>query len=162
MEAFWNYFFWQSLSLNGYDDVSHILRISATASKCSTLETKMGDEANDEEVYRDCNSWLGPDQPGITTPDPTENTPLAASFRRRNEQPASRRGERRAAGEPDAGPLPGQPDISKPQVTVPDLGGLLKLPDLLDPQRPGRPGGPSDAPQSPEDVSELLDFLLGP
>ena len=155
MEAFWNYFFWQSLSLNGFDDVSHILRISATVSECSTLETAFGDEATDEEVYRNCNSWLGPDQPGITTEDFTLGNASAANLRRQHERPARRRGERRGPGAPDAGPLPGQPDISKPQVELPpSLGELLRLPEI---PRPGTP-----IPERPEDVTELLDFLLGP
>jgi ABC-type transporter Mla subunit MlaD len=171
MEGFWNYFFWQSLSLNGYDDVSHILRISATASKCSEIETKMGDEPDDPEVYRDCASWLGPDQPGITTPDPTLGTAQAASVRRQSDRPASRRGERRAPGEPDAGPLPGQPDISRPQVTLPQqVEELLKrlTPDergripLVDDLLNDPPGGLAPNQDGRPNANELLDFLLGP
>src|SRR3712207_7088822 len=30
MESLWNYFFWQTLSLNGYDNVSHVLRVGVT------------------------------------------------------------------------------------------------------------------------------------
>ena len=181
MESFWNYFFWQSLSLNGYDDVSHILRISATASKCATIETKKGDEANDEEVYRDCNSWIGPDQPGITTPDPTDGGAASAAVLERNEQPADREGERRGPGEPDAGPLPGQPDISRPQITLPppvqdlldrltpDQQGRLPLVDGLlnglgaNPLAPGaRQGGAPQTAPAPQNADQLLDFLLGP
>ena len=73
---------------------------------------------------------------------------------RRSERPARRRGERRGPGEPDAGPVPGQRDISKPQVgTPPAVEDLLKrLPGLSPPKVP-------NAPQTPD---QLLDFLLGP
>ncbi len=155
MEAFWNYFFWQGLSLNGFDDVSHILRVSATFSHCATIETKLGDDADDAEVYRDCNNWLGPNQPGITTEDFTLDGATAANLRKGSERPPQRRGERRVAGQPDAGPLPGQPDISKPQLKLPpSLQDLLRLPQLDIPRVP--------TPERPEDVTELLDFLLGP
>jgi hypothetical protein len=53
--------------------------------------------------------------------------------------------------------VPGQRDISKPQVGLPpSLEDLLKrLPELAPPKVPNLPKGP----QAPTD---LLDFLLGP
>ena len=73
---------------------------------------------------------------------------------RRSEKPARRRGERRGPGEPDAGPVPGQRDISKPQVGLPpSLEELLKrLPEL----------SPPKVPDAPRDPAAVLDFLLGP
>ena len=80
-------------------------------------------------------------------------------------------GERRSAGQPDAGPVPGQPDISKPQVTLPpDLQRLIEqltprerqnlppelrrrieeivgpLPELPRPQTPAPAPAPAPAP----------------
>ncbi|HEX2234433.1 MAG TPA: MlaD family protein [Thermoleophilaceae bacterium] len=156
-EAFWNYFFWQGLSINGYDDVGHLLRASLTESDCSEWQSAYGDEPNDPEIFAECSDqWLGPDQPGITTADPTAGTAAAANLRRLDGQPARRRGERRGPGHPEAGPLPGQPDISRPRVVLPP--GLREL--LEDVQRPA-PGGGA-APDTGPAPNQLLDFLLAP
>jgi virulence factor Mce-like protein len=68
MEALWNYYYWQALSTNAYDAVGHILRISATLDLggCSAYFTTITEE------NRRCQRWLGPYQPGINAPDPTE------------------------------------------------------------------------------------------
>lgn len=68
MEALWNYYYWQALSTNAYDAVGHILRISATLDLggCSAYFTTITEE------NRACQRWLGPYQPGINAPDPTE------------------------------------------------------------------------------------------
>jgi virulence factor Mce-like protein len=74
MEAVWNYFFWQTLSINALDDVGHILRLSVLVNECSPYQTDPS-----EATLEECNSFLGPTQPGVTTPDPTEgSTPAAA------------------------------------------------------------------------------------
>jgi ABC-type transporter Mla subunit MlaD len=125
LEALWNYFFWQSLSINGFDKYSHMLRISITESKCGQLYNEI-DFSNPEEkkTFEDCSQWLGPNLPGITTPDFTEGATARTASR---EEPARQIGERRSAGQPDAGPLPGQPDISRPQITLPpDLQRLVE------------------------------------
>ena len=177
-EAIWNYFFWQALSLNGYDSVSHVLRSSITPSPCSPLDN---DPDPSSQHFKDCSQWLGPDLPGLTSPDFTEDA-SAARTRRQSERPARRVGERRAPGEPDAGPLPGQPDISKPRVTLPpgvrDLLDDLpraerrrarkRLDDALRdvpgvPDAPTLPSAPAPvAPQTAPSGTELLDFLLAP
>ena len=125
MEALWNYFFWQSLSINGFDQYSHMLRISITESKCGELYNEFDlSNPKDKETFEDCSQWLGPNLPGITSPDFTDGATTAAA---NGEAPARQMGERRSAGQPDAGPLPGQPDISKPQVTLPpDLQRLVE------------------------------------
>jgi ABC-type transporter Mla subunit MlaD len=68
MEAFWNYYYWQTLATNGFDPVGHILRISATIdlAACSTYQKTITAET------KRCNRWLGPYQPGVNAPDPTE------------------------------------------------------------------------------------------
>jgi phospholipid/cholesterol/gamma-HCH transport system substrate-binding protein len=151
LEAFWNYFFWQSLSLNGYDDIGHALRASLTITDCSRWQSAFGDEQDDPEVFAECgDQWLGPDQPGITTADPTTSSPGAARLRAQDGRPAARRGERRGPGEPEAGPLPGQRDLSRPQVVLPP--GLEELLREL----------PRAAPESRPEPTQLLDFLLAP
>ncbi len=144
-----NYFFWQVLSTNVFDEIGHLLRVGATVNKCSPFTN----DPSDKQLLADCNSWLGPRQPGINAPDPSVPSPAATSVRERSERPARRRGERRGPGEPDAGPLPGQRDISKPEVGLPPaVEDLLKrLPELKPPKLPSAPDRPTD----------LLDFLLG-
>jgi hypothetical protein len=66
MEAIWNFFYWQTLSTNALDDVGHVLRLTALVNECSPYEVK----PSEEHIAR-CNQFLGPTQPGVTTPDPT-------------------------------------------------------------------------------------------
>ena len=151
MEALWNYFFWQSLSINGFDQYSHMLRISITESKCGELHTEFDfSNPKDRQDFEDCSQWLGPNLPGITTPDFTDG-PTAAAATARSETPAQRAGEQRSAGEPDAGPLPGQPDISKPQVTLP--------PDL---QRLVEQLTPKQIRDLPPELRRRIEEILGP
>jgi virulence factor Mce-like protein len=73
MEAIWNYFFWQALSTNALDDVGHVLRLGIVVAPCSAYLTQP-----DDELIEDCNQFLGPTQPGVTTPDPTEGSAATA------------------------------------------------------------------------------------
>jgi ABC-type transporter Mla subunit MlaD len=136
MESFWNYFFWQALSLNGFDATGHLLRVNVQLNpSCGGTPGNGGLKVNREQVEaapEECRQWLGPNQPGITTPDPTAGG--------------------RAPGEPDAAALPGRRDMSKPQVTLPP--GLQELIDT--PTRAGSSGRRGD------DSQALLDYLLGP
>jgi virulence factor Mce-like protein len=68
MEGLWNYYYWQALSTNAFDSIGHILRISATLDLggCSAYFTTITPE------NRRCQRWLGPYQPGVNAPDPTE------------------------------------------------------------------------------------------
>jgi virulence factor Mce-like protein len=78
MEAIWNFFFWQALSTNALDDVGHVLRLSIVVNQCSSYQVKPSQALLDQ-----CNQFLGPTQPGVTTPDPTRGSgttaPAAAS-----------------------------------------------------------------------------------
>jgi len=169
LEAIWNYAFWQTLSVNMFDGTSHIVRLGLQLDEdCSQFQNNPS-----QAVIDRCNQWLGPDQPGVTTPDPTAGGAAAARLRAEAGKPAKRRGERRGPGEPEAGPVPGQRDISKPQVVLPPgIQGLLdslkprggdkkpKLPKL--PQAPNLPQLPNAPQVSPDSAESLLDFLLGP
>ena len=107
---------------------------------------------------------------------PTRPLPQTAAALR--ETTPSRRGEQRGAGQPEAAPLPGQDDASKPQVTLPpqleellerlqpDKGGRVPLvEDLVEGLQNGLEGAPplpdlgGESNSNPE---QLLDFLLGP
>jgi hypothetical protein len=67
MEALWNYFYWQALSTNALDDVGKVLRLSIIVNECSPYTVKPS-----QDLIEECNQFLGPTQPGVTTPDPTE------------------------------------------------------------------------------------------
>ena len=89
-------------------------------------------------------------------------------------------GEQRGEGQPEAGPLPGQRDLSKPQIVLPpDVQQLL---DSLSPRqlrrlrrddpKPGElrrrleeiapPQAPAPAPLDDQTTGQLLDYLLAP
>jgi hypothetical protein len=75
MESFWNYVYNQALAVNAFDDVSHLLRIVAIqSSECAPYNPNPDQGAIDQ-----CAAWLGPFQPGVNAPDPTEGPALGAS-----------------------------------------------------------------------------------
>jgi ABC-type transporter Mla subunit MlaD len=167
LEALWNYPFWQGQSINGYDGVGHLLRVTVFGDPdCAALQTNLdpNNDAHDKEVLDKCSQWLGPNLPGINSPDFTSSPRNLAELEREARQPASHIGERRQAGQVEAGPLPGQRDISKPQVALPPR--VKKLIDQLAPPTGGGSRLPS-VPQvggtgsDPRTGEGLLDFLLG-
>jgi virulence factor Mce-like protein len=91
MEALWNYFYWQTLSTNSLDDVGHVLRLSVIVNECSPYQTNPSPATLEE-----CNEFLGPTQPGVTTPDPTDGAE-AASATVAGERRAGPAGDRRAS-----------------------------------------------------------------
>jgi ABC-type transporter Mla subunit MlaD len=181
MEALWNYFYWQTLSINMLDDDAHMLRASLTAvPDCIEFRNEPPKGPQDEATFRRCNSYLGPNQPGIFSPDPLDDdsNPNAARLRAESGQPAAEIGEHRGEGMPEAGPLPGQPDLSQPQITLPP--GVQDLLDDLTPRQRRRldqghlPTNPDElrneleqiAPSAPpvddQTSGQLLDYLLAP
>jgi virulence factor Mce-like protein len=159
MEAIWNYFFWQTLSINMLDDDAHMLRASLTAvPDCIPFRNEPPKSEADKDTFKRCNSYLGPNQPGIFSPDPLDDgsNPNAARLRAESGQPASQLGEQRGEGMPEAGPLPGQRDPSKPQIVVPpDVQQLL---DSLTP-RQLRQLDPNNLPTSPDQLQRQLEQI---
>jgi ABC-type transporter Mla subunit MlaD len=177
MEGLLNYLYWQTLALNEFDDISHVLRVVAyQLPDCSNIQNDlrgpdMGGTAEQAAIRKKCNSYLGPYQPGITNRDPTDpdggfqtgsakKGAKAASLRATR---ALKAGERRGAGQPRALALPGQVDPSKPQVVLPP--SIQSLVDRLQrglplpkgthlPSIPGLPRGAAP--------DQMLDFLLSP
>jgi virulence factor Mce-like protein len=156
MEAFWDYFFWQALAINGRDDVGHILRIAGLENDCTGYRSADADPGPDvEDVFERCNQWLGPDQPGITSPDPVEGGSTAAA------SAGGRASSPRAGGGTGDAPRAGAP------ATVPATPPALRrsLGDLVGGREPGgRLPGPS-LPRGgglPGGADTLLDFLLTP
>jgi virulence factor Mce-like protein len=159
MENLLNYVYWQTTAINAYDDIGHMLRIVLMPnSPCSRYQARPT-----KEIQKTCASWTGPFQPGVTTPDPTAGADERAQLRE-----LARLNEDRSGG--DAGgpgglaasePKPGQPDLSQPQIVLPDgirdlLGGQAPVDPPVDPRLPL---GGSSTPDRPE---PLIDFLLGP
>jgi phospholipid/cholesterol/gamma-HCH transport system substrate-binding protein len=146
MEALLNYIYYQTLAINVFDEVGHLLRIGAVSNRCNPYNPNPN-----EGIQRDCNSWLGPRQPGINAPDPTDHTRGGAG---RVEAESKRLGRRREPGQPDAPPTPGRPDPSRPEFVLPP-----GLEDLVN-QAPGRL--PDAVPRGADPTGGLLNYLLGP
>jgi virulence factor Mce-like protein len=83
MEAIWNYFYWQALTTSALDDVGKVLRLSVLVNPCTSYSTNPS-----EALIETCNQFLGPNQPGVTTPDPTEGATAAASTAKAPPAPA--------------------------------------------------------------------------
>ena len=176
MEALLNYVYWQTLGINGFDRVSHFLRIVVLRNDCSAYQN-----APDEHLIEFCSTGVGPYQPCIETQVPGKAEGPTSLIHNGKDlctlealedggaavgEPATTvntdddtgLGRRRGRGQPEAPPLPGQRDISKPQITLPPqiqdlLDGLMKKPTV-----------PNLPEIGTEDVSPetLLDYLLAP
>jgi hypothetical protein len=105
MEGFLNYYYWQALATNPFDSIGHILRVSATLDLggCSGYFTTI------DAKNRHCNRWLGPYQPGVNAPDPTEIPG------EKGEEPAAAQAPAAAAPSPQPAPPPTPPLASGPQ-----------------------------------------------
>jgi ABC-type transporter Mla subunit MlaD len=167
MEGIWNFFYWQTLSINEFDSISHFLRILAIQDpNCSpyTADARPGGTNPNADLARKCASYLGPFQPGVTAPDPTANGAAAAA----SNKPVAKRGAPRGRGQPEAPPVKGQPDYSHPNPTLPPSVQQL-LNHLTNPPAGG--GGGGNVPSVPGvnlpplpgvDANQALDYLLGP
>jgi phospholipid/cholesterol/gamma-HCH transport system substrate-binding protein len=86
MEAIWNYFYWQTLSSNALDDIGHVLRLGIVVDPaCGSYQVKPSEALLDR-----CNQFLGPTQPGVTSPDPTRPGAAPASAPAPAPAPASK------------------------------------------------------------------------
>ena len=174
MESLLNYVYWQTLSVNPFDELGHLLRFTVTeGAPCSHPFVRPNSE-EDKELIEECNSWLGPEQPGIHSPDPTEDGPSSTEAARKADlgigvEPGS---TDHGAGEPEAPPIPGKKDWSMPEIVLPP--SLQKLLDTLKPRLPDKraprlPDAEDLRDQLPDDAvpndvqpETLLDYLLAP
>jgi hypothetical protein len=129
MEAIWNYFYWQALSTNALDDIGHVLRLSIVVNECSSYQVKPSGEELDK-----CNQFLGPTQPGVTTPDPTRGSGTTA--------PAGASATAPAGAAKTASAPAGSPGLSAPAPA-------------------GSPASASPLPFDSREAESALDFLLG-
>jgi hypothetical protein len=101
MEAIWNFFYWQALTTNPLDDIGHVLRLSVIVNDCTPYSVKPS-----AELIAKCNQFMGPTQPGVTTPDPTEGSAAAA---------ASSGAPRKSAPAPSSAPVSAPAPAPAPQ-----------------------------------------------
>ena len=151
-EAFWNYVYWQTLAINPFDSVGHVLRgLFILGSPCANYQTGAGYNSDPKvkALFDKCSSWLGPYQPGVNAKDPTGEVKSSSSNQASSKSLQGR-------GAPESKPAPGQPDISKPQITLPpevqQLLNTLKVPGTS-PSLPQIPG------QLPQDLQQTLQQL---
>jgi virulence factor Mce-like protein len=177
MEALMNYIYWQTLGINGFDQVSHFLRIVVFRNDCSAYQNNPT-----AQLIENCSTGVGPYQPCIKARVPGKadgpdklihNGKDLCDYRQAladggagvgepavaNTDDDSGLGRVRGRGQPEAPPLPGQPDISKPQITLPPqiqelLDGLMNTPNA--------PELPELDPSNPPAPDTLLDYLLAP
>src|SRR4051794_9039739 len=174
-ESILNYTYWQTLALNPFDQLGHLLRVALFVGPCSPFQTGPVDASN-KDLFAKCNSWLGPNQPGVTTPDPTDNSYAAVKAAAARKDKKGSSNNKTDAGKPEATkPLPGQDNPSQPKVVLPPpvqqlLNQLPQLPAGT-PNLPNVPNAPNvdtsgitGASSQPSDRSaeKLLDFLMSP
>jgi virulence factor Mce-like protein len=111
MEAIWNYFYWQALTTNPLDDIGHVLRLSIVVNPCSSYQVKPSKSLLDQ-----CNQFLGPTQPGVTTPDPTRTSSAAAA-------PAPAQARSASPASAPSAPTSGTPSLSEAQTALDYLLG---------------------------------------
>ncbi|HWH45574.1 MAG TPA: MlaD family protein [Thermoleophilaceae bacterium] len=160
IENLMNYIYWQTLGLNAYDEVGHLLRIGLLqAGPCAPYSARPT-----KELIEKCASWTGPFQPGVDgQPDPTATPQQAAKVRRQAQEVEERAGDEPAQEGP-GGPLatepkPGERDLSVPEVVLP--GAVQDLVDQLTEGLSG--GGLAPGVELPNDrrgQEALLDYLL--
>jgi hypothetical protein len=104
LEAVLRYVFSQSLTLNGFDQFGHMVRAAVHIDECAAYMD--GERAKAEpDVTERCNSWLGPNQPGINQPDPSPPVPEREAASARIAHAAAASARRKPKAEADAGQI---------------------------------------------------------
>jgi phospholipid/cholesterol/gamma-HCH transport system substrate-binding protein len=183
-EAFLQYVFDQMMAINIFDENGHILKVNLAASECSEYQNADSLRRKEKEspgFISRCLAALGPNQPGVTTPDPTDtgvddpgHEPPSSKHTKKKSKTQSKQDKdkqksKNAPGQPDlkkelekllkrngGGNTPSVPSPSLPNVQVPSL----PLPSVPTPNVPGVTQGGNSGGQS-VDPQSLLDYLLG-
>jgi virulence factor Mce-like protein len=155
-EALLQYVLIQAVQSNAFDELGHLARVSLVQSKCAPYQNAETYKAN-EELLKDCRAWLGPNQPGITTPDPTAGeggtpgqttSPRTAAGVTPDKGPAGSAARASGDGGGSDGVLDGRSASEIEQIAA----GLLE-------QLGGVGGGGASQASDPY---QLLDYLLAP
>ena len=169
-EAILMYTFWQTQAINIFDKNSYILKVAVLELSGEGCSEYHNQSVKDEpEIIHDCASWLGPDQPGITTPDPTspQTAPGGQSLNARSsdeeQQEAARRsvaaaevlqGAKAAAGSASQSGAAGAPAGGNP------TGQAIDIPRSLRALTGGGSAGSQSPAPSADGAAPLLDYLL--
>src|SRR3954470_4690903 len=163
-EAIWNYIYWQTLAINPFDQIGHVLRgLFILGSPCANYQTGdgYGTDPAKTALFKKCNSWMGPYQPGVNAADPTGEVHNKSTRSKQNKTQQTPAGEP-PRGAPEAKPTPGQPDISKPQIVLPkeiqNLLDTLKVPSTA-PSLPNLPQLPDVQDLTQQQIQQLTQTL---
>jgi len=166
LEALLQYFFVQSQAINIHDSRGFLLKLSVLLNECSQYTDAQTAVEQPERTKR-CNSWLGPNQPGVTTGAVSRTT-------KRKPRPTPEKTPDKPAPPPatpapaDEGPATPAPPAAPPPPPPPPPSLLPDPKDLLDKLLPKLPDVPNLLPRnstrssSAESERNLLDYLLGP
>ena len=131
------------------------------------------------EMFERCNSYLGPNQPGIFSPDPLDDgsNPRPPHCVRQSGKPADELGEQRGEGQPEAARCPASPTCRSRRSRLPParpgaarLAHARAAPAARSTQLPTDARASSRTSSSssgapahrPDTTGQLLDFLLAP
>jgi ABC-type transporter Mla subunit MlaD len=147
LQAVLAYVFNQSLTINGFDEFGHMVRAAIFVDDCAAYMD--GERAKeDAELAKRCNSWLGPNQPGINQPDPS---PPAGEARAARVEADNSRLVEQAVIDAARGKRGDRSDAPLSRnVTSPGIDGGSP------------PGGGSPVDRGSSPVESILDFLLAP
>jgi virulence factor Mce-like protein len=137
LEALLQYVYDQTTSTAIYDQNSHIFKVGLFASRCANYADAEAVK-KDPSLAQECGSYLGPNQPGVTSPDATRfddpQSDASKAVSRHRSDPAQR--------PPDAPKPPVEPAPAAPSVPGVGGGGGVKPPVDL-PAAPKLPAPPS-------------------
>ena len=160
-EAFLQYIFRQSQATNIYDANSYLLKVSLFVDNPCAQYTN-AEQAKTDPAKEHCRAWLGNNQPGITTPDPSATPEGERRSARAPKRDRDRDGRDDSTGEPvrDA---PAGGDGDEPAKPLPDVKVPKDVQELLDEILPGLTDGAKipDPGLVPKSDDALLDFLFG-
>jgi ABC-type transporter Mla subunit MlaD len=142
MEALMDYLFWQTLAINGFDDISHFLRFLGIESPCSPYAVDP-----ERDLIEQCNAYLGPSQPGVEQATGNINGQNFGGAEGRNPG---------GSGSSSASTQGATADTKRA------AGASSKLPAGFGDGGSEAPSPTPSAPQSGGAPDQLLDFLLGP
>jgi len=174
-EAFLSYVFDQMMAINVFDENGHILKVNLSATECSEFQNADSLRRKEKEspgFTKRCGAYLGPNQPGVTTPDPSDTGvddpgpagTLASAARAKDRKGARRPAARRQSQSRNS---PAQPNLKQALERL-LRGGAPKaaprLPNVTTPAAPAAPSAPnvSAGGGRSSDPQALLDYLLSP
>ncbi len=162
-EALVSYVFDQTMAINLFDDNGHILKVDLFASDCGNYQNADSLKAQEQKTpgfIKRCGAYLGPNQPGITSPDPTKTgssqTATSASARKVSSSSSAKRG---AAADTKAS------RGSSGSTASPIQQGIQRLLGQKAPaagNAPSAPSAPNRSAGGSSDPTPLLDYLLAP